>query len=360
MDVLKRINKAVIAEEFSRPLNEGILSDRARAFLTLMKTIVNLSVDKLISLATGKEVGMAESRFKYGLLNERANPGEVNTIATGNNYRAVSITAGNKQWNMIVPKNNGQSEVGDSDVSASLLDILQKIKKARDNNNASALDSYRGLFYRTTREAYDALVKKEQERGGQVSAGQVGQRPAVGRLKSVLTPIVIKLAGTDGPAAGSMLQAMSDKEMHGALSAHVWDANSLTMCARMAWGMVSDMLDHPDKRRAAESILAQTALAFILLRYCYSKAQNMSQMADAQEAQADQQAEAEKKQIEAEKRQADKLKRQRDAEKATLDQEQQRQEMSREAQLHAAELAKKEAEIDHKHAQAEATAKRPI
>lgn len=360
MDVLNKINKAIIAEEFKGPLNEGILSNRAKTFLALMKTIINLSIEKLIALATGKEVGMVECEIRYSVLNEKVSSGEVQTIATGNNYRAVSVTAGGKPWNMIVPKNNGQAAVTDADVSASLLNILQKIKKARDENNDSALNSYRGLFYKTTEEAYAALVQKEKQRGGQVSAGQVGQRPTLGKLKTVITPIVIQLAGTDGPAAGSMLQAMSDKEIQDALSAHIWDSDSLTMCARMAWGMVSDILGNPNKQRQAESILAQVALGFILLKYCYAKAQHMSQMADAKSQQADAQAEAEKRQLDQIRHQQDVEKRQREAEKHALDRQRDQDKMRRDAEQHEMKLEKIKAEIDHRHAQAEAAAKRPI
>jgi hypothetical protein len=375
MNITSRIDLAFVGDELGQGvINEAALSRRARSFLSLVKGIIGLDSARLIKMATGKQTGMAEAakNFKF-VLSETAPAGDtgaVQTLGMGNNYRAVGVNAGRQTFYFLTPKSGPSGEeYSDDDVVTSLRALLTKMQQAKSDGNDSALQSYRQTFYGSAEEASQALSQKEQQRGGQIYTAQPGQ-PTQGQaakpsnLTRVITPIVVQMAGKDGPNAAAMMDTLSDEEIGKAVDAHIWDAQSMTEYARLAWASVMGQLDALGNGGAAVvNSMAQTAIAYITFKYLHIKAQYLTQQGDMADVSQKAEQEAQKA------KQAD-LKLQKDMEKTEREREQSERERidhDREGREHSMELRKKAADVAHKeaqtekaHAQAEAAAKRPL
>lgn len=364
MAINKKITEALIDNELSSyALNEAALSNRARSFMKLVKGVIGLDARRLIKLATGKQTGLSEAAKSYRFMVEST--GQVETLAMGNNYRAVAVKAGNKEYCFLAPKRGGNRDYTDEDVITSLHDILTKMLQAKRDNNSSALNSFKSIFLPTREAAVNAIKQKEQIQG-------VAQEPirASGLVK-VLTPIIVQMAGKEGPAAATIMRTVTDDEIVKALEAHQWDQESIVECSRLIWGSVSHELNG-DERNDAKSIntMAQTVVAYVVYKYLYVKVEQAQIAKQGNEENRKQQELTDKDAEKIRKREQDdlkneqnKLKNKRELSKQDIENSKEQ----RERELHRLRLDQEAAKAEHlrekintEKAKAEATAKRPL
>lgn len=356
MQIANKIDAAIIENELAdNALNEAALSKRARSFMNLVKSVIGLDAGRLIKLATGKQTGLAEAAKQYNFITEET--GQVQTLATSNNYRAVGVTAGSKTYYFLAPK-RGQNnqEYVDADVLKSLQDMLVKMKQAKTDGNTSALQAYNQIFLGSAQEATRELAQKDSQ-GTQQQVSPSG-------LAKVITPIVVQMAGKDGPTAATMMRSITDEEIQKAVGTHIWDANSITEYARLAWAAVADKLKGiEDDGKVAINSLAQTAVSYIIYKYLHVKAQHLDLLQKKQEMQNKGQQETAKQQELVAKQHERAAKQDEQSNKQTREQEKHERDGEAhqlELEKKAADVRKREAEIEKVNAQAEAAAKRPL